>query len=90
MANKLTNLKGFGEGDPKPDGSKSKALKSKFSFHDIRSNRHRDAEYSEVRSSIKNSYSKKSSGIVRKMAQDLKPNTSEAIPAKGGYYSRVQ
>lgn len=29
MVNKLTNLKGFGTGDPKPDGAKDKALKSR-------------------------------------------------------------
>ena len=29
MTNKLTSIKGFGEGDPKPDGAKSKALASK-------------------------------------------------------------
>lgn len=32
MANKLTGIKGFGEGDPKPEGAKSKALKKRGNY----------------------------------------------------------
>lgn len=35
MANKLTGLKGFGEGDPKPEGAKHKALTKKASYPSI-------------------------------------------------------
>lgn len=59
-----------------------------YSFHDLRKNSHRDVPYSEVRSVLKKSYGKKASSTARQMFQNLKPNTSEAIPAKGGYYSK--
>ena len=73
--------------------AKGKALKEaakdkKYSFHDLKTNEHRDVPYSEVRSSLKHSYGKKAHRTVREMAQKLKPNTSEAVPSSGGYYSR--
>ncbi len=75
--------------------AKSKALKEKkkFSYHDLRTDKHRDAPYSEVRSALKSAYGKNSNKVssqVRQYAQDLKPNTSEGIPAKGGYYHRTK